>query len=147
MFVKEGERSVWEAIIVGLALSVVVLFLFLRNLWTTVVAVAVIPATVLITLVGLRLFGMGFNLMTLGGIAAAVGIIIDDAIVVSEATYAKLLAGYQPARAINAAVVEVGRPLVGSTLTPVVVFFPLTYLNGVAGVFFRALALRWCFPC
>ncbi|GAB6187191.1 efflux RND transporter permease subunit [Thermopirellula anaerolimosa] len=141
VFVKEGERSVWEAIIFGLGLSVVVLFLFLRNFWTTVVAVAVIPATVLITILGLRACGMSFNLMTLGGIAAAVGIIIDDAIVVAEAIYAKLAAGLDPAGAVAAAVAEVGKPLVGSTLTPVVVFLPLTYLDGVAGVFFRALAL------
>lgn len=145
VFVKEGERSVWEAIVFGLALSVVVLFLFLRNVWTTVVAVAVIPATVLMTIVGLRVCGMSFNLMTLGGIAAAVGIIIDDAIVVAEAIYAKLVAGYDPPKAVAAAVSEVGRPLVGSTLTPVVVFFPLTYLEGVAGVFFRALALTMVF--
>nr|BAL53274.1 acriflavin resistance protein [uncultured Planctomycetota bacterium] len=145
VFVKEGERSVWEAIVFGLALSAIVLLLFLRNIWTTIVAVAVIPATVLITIIGLRACGMSFNLMTLGGIAAAVGIIIDDAIVVAEAIYAKLMAGYEPANAVTAAVLEVGRPLVGSTFTPVVVFFPLTYLEGVAGVFFRALALTMVF--
>jgi CzcA family heavy metal efflux pump len=145
VFVKEGERSVWEAIIFGLALSLVVLFLFLRNIWTTIVAGAVIPVTVLVTLVGMRICGMSFNLMTLGGIAAAVGIIIDDAIVVAEAIYTKIVAGLEPRAAVEAAIREVGRPLVGSTLTPVVVFLPLTYLEGVPGVFFRALALTMVF--
>jgi len=79
--------------------------------------------------------------MTLGGIAAAIGLVIDDAIVVVEATYAKLQAGHSPARSVQLAIHEVGLPLVGSTLTPVGVFIPLAYLDGVAGVFFRALAL------
>ena len=80
--------------------------------------------------------------MTLGGIAAAIGLVIDDAIVVVEAIYAKVAAGPRPAaRRSQAAIGEICRPLVGSTLTPVVVFIPLAFLDGIAGVFFRALAL------
>jgi len=141
VFVREGVRSVWECIILGLALSVVVLYLFLRRAATTLVAVIAIPATILITLAGMHAFGMSFNLMTLGGIAAAIGIIIDDAIVVVEAMHAKVSAGHPPRRAVHLAIREVGLPLIGSTLTPVVVFIPLAYLDGVPGVFFRALAL------
>ncbi|MBI1355159.1 MAG: AcrB/AcrD/AcrF family protein [Acidobacteria bacterium] len=140
-FVREGVRSVWEAIILGLALSVVVLFLFLRSLSATIVAALVIPVTIVLTLIGLRLMGMSFNLMTLGGIAAVVGIVIDDAIVVVEAIYAKVLAGFSSAEAVRAAIQEVGPALVGSTMTPVVVFIPLAFLDGVPGVFFRALAV------
>ncbi len=92
-FVREGVRSVWDAIILGLALSVVVLFVFLKSWRATVVAALVIPVTVLLTLIGLKLMGMSFNLMTLGGIAAVVGIVIDDAIVVVEAIYAKVEVG------------------------------------------------------
>lgn len=141
VFVREGVRSVWECIILGLALSVIVLYLFLRRAATTLVAVIAIPATILITLAGMHAFGMSFNLMTLGGIAAAIGIIIDDAIVVVEAMHAKVSAGHPPRRAVHLAIREVGLPLIGSTLTPVVVFIPLAYLDGVPGVFFRALAL------
>ncbi|MFQ5732431.1 MAG: efflux RND transporter permease subunit [Planctomycetaceae bacterium] len=140
-FVREGVRSVWEAISVGLVLSVLVLFVFMRSAAATFVAALVIPVTVLLTLIGLRLLGMSFNLMTLGGIAAVVGIVIDDAIVVVEAIYAKVLAGFGSVAAVKSAMKEVGTALVGSTMTPVVVFLPLAFLDGVPGVFFRALAI------
>jgi len=139
-FVREGVRSVWDAIVIGLGLAVIVLYVFLRNGPATFVAATVIPVTVLLTLIGLRLAGMSFNLMTLGGIAAAVGIIIDDSIVVVEAIYSKVEAGSGVTDAVRLAVREVGPALAGSAMTPVVVFVPLAFLDGVAGVFFRALA-------
>ena len=141
LFVREAVGSVWESIIFGLVLSIIVLYLFLRNTATTVVTALAIPVTILITLVGMHIFRMSFNLMTLGGIAAAVGLVIDDAIVVVEAIHAKIRAGHAPPLAVRAAIHELGMPLVGSTLTPVVVFIPLAYLDGVPGVFFRALAM------
>lgn len=140
-FVREGVKSVWDSIFIGLALSVLVLYAFLRNTAVTIVAAVVIPVTVLLTLIGLRLAGMSFNLMTLGGIAAVVGLVIDDAIVVVEAIYAKVEAGGSPSEAVGLAIREVGPALIASTLTPVVVFIPLAFLDGVAGVFFRALAI------
>lgn len=140
-FVREGVASVWEAIVLGLGLAVLVLFVFLRSVTATIVTALVIPVTVLLTLIGLQLAGMSFNLMTLGGVAAVVGMCIDDAIVVVEAIYAKVLAGLGAATAVTEAMREVGPALVGSTMTPVVVFIPLAFLDGVAGVFFRALAI------
>ena len=101
----------------------------------------VIPITVLVTLVAMSLAGLSFNLMTLGGIAAAIGLVIDDAIVVVEAIYAKIALGRKRLDAIAEAVGEIFAPLVASTLTPVVVFLPLAFLVGLAGVFFRALAM------
>ncbi len=145
LFVREGVRSVWECILLGLGLSVLILYGFLRSVASTLVAAAVIPVTVLLTLVGMRIFQMSFNLMTLGGIAAAIGVVIDDAIVVVEAIHAKVLAGLDPREAVRQASHEVALPLIGSTLTPVVVFIPLAFLDGVAGVFFRALALTMVF--
>jgi multidrug efflux pump subunit AcrB len=82
-----------------------------------------------------------FNLMTLGGIAAAIGLIIDDAIVVVEAIYSRLSRGEKRLSAIADAMREIIRPLIASTLTPVVVFIPLAFLDGLPGVFFRSLAL------
>ncbi len=140
-FVREGVKSVWECIFIGLGLSVLVLYLFLRSTAVTAVAAAVIPVTILLTLIGMRLLGMSFNLMTLGGIAAVVGLVIDDAIVVVEAISTKVEAGHSPSQAVQLAIQEVGPALVGSTLAPVVVFVPLAFLDGVAGVFFRALAM------
>jgi CzcA family heavy metal efflux pump len=141
LLVRASVRSVWEAILFGLILSVFIIYLFLRNWGTTLTAIVVIPVTVLVTLVAMRSAGLSFNLMTLGGIAAAVGLVIDDAIVVVEAIYAKVAAGLPRLEAIHAAVGEIFHPLIGSTLTPVVVFVPLAFLDGITGVFFRALAL------
>lgn len=141
LFVRESLRSVWEAIVFGLILSVVILFFFLKNWGSVLTAIVTIPVTVLITLVAMKMVNMSFNMMTLGGIAAAIGLVIDDAIVVVEAMSAKIAGGESRHQGIQNAVAEIFRPLIGSTLTPVVVFLPLAFLAGVAGVFFRALAL------
>jgi multidrug efflux pump subunit AcrB len=141
LLVRASVKSVWEAIIFGLILSVLILYFFLKNWRTTFVAILVIPVTVLITLLSIKAAGLSFNLMTLGGIAAAIGLVIDDAIVVVEAIHTKRMSGRDRLTAIREAVSEIIRPLVGSTLTPVVVFVPLAFLEGITGVFFRALAL------
>lgn len=139
--VRASVESVWEAIIFGLILSVFILYFFLKNWSTTLVATMVIPVTVLTTLLSMKISGLTFNLMTMGGIAAAIGLIIDDAIVVVEAIHTKRLSGLGRIKAVQEAIGEISRPLVGSTLTPVVVFVPLAFLQGITGVFFRALAL------
>jgi len=141
LLVSDSIRSVWEAIALGLVLSVIIIYAFLKNWGATLTAAWVIPATVLVTLLALRVLGLGFNLMTLGGIAASIGLVIDDAIVVVEAIHAKLAAGTPRVEAVSQALGEIFRPLLASTLTPVVVFIPLAFLDGVAGIFFRALAL------
>jgi CzcA family heavy metal efflux pump len=141
LLVRASVRSVWEAIVIGLVFAAVVLYGFLGHWGSTLTAVVVIPVTVLITLVALLATGLGFDLMTLGGIAAAIGLVIDDAIVVVEAIWAKVTQGLSPLDAIRTAIDEILPPLVGSTLTPVVVFLPLAFLDGITGVFFRALAL------
>jgi CzcA family heavy metal efflux pump len=139
--VRASVRSVWEAILFGLALSVFILYVFLRRWGTTLVATLVIPVTVLVTLLAMQIAGLTFNLMTLGGIAAAIGLVIDDAIVVVEAIHTHRADAAAPEAAIESGIGEILRPLVGSTLTPVVVFLPLAFLEGITGVFFRALAL------
>jgi CzcA family heavy metal efflux pump len=141
LLVRASVQSVWEAIIFGLILSVLILYFFLKSWRTTFVAILVIPVTVLVTLLSIKAAGLSFNLMTLGGIAAAIGLVIDDAIVVVEAIHTKRKSGRDRLAAIREAISEIFRPLVGSTLTPVVVFIPLAFLDGVTGVFFRALAL------
>lgn len=141
LLVGDSIQSVCEAIFLGLMLSIVILYVFLKNWGATLIAAVVIPATVLITLLILRITGLGFNLMTLGGIAAAIGLIIDDAIVVVETVHSKISAGEPRRAAVQQELAEIFRPLLASTLTPVVVFIPLAFLDGVAGCFFRALAL------
>ena len=100
-----------------------------------------IPATIGVTFITLRLMGQSFNLMTLGGLAAAVGLVIDDAIVVVENIVMHRDSGQSRAEAIRSAIREIRVPLVGSTITPIVVFLPLISITGVTGVFFRALAV------
>jgi hydrophobe/amphiphile efflux-1 (HAE1) family protein len=141
LLVREGVRSVRDAIVIGLLLSVVILYAFLRNWGTTVVAILVIPVTVLITFLAMWLVGLSFDLMTLGGVAAAIGLVIDDAIVVVENIYTHMSRGQSRREAVRSAITEITVPIIGSTVTPVVVFLPLTLLTGVTGVFFRSLAL------
>ena len=141
LLVRDSMSSVRDAIILGLILSVVILFAFLRNIGTTFVAILVIPVTILFTFLAIYMVGLSFDLMTLGGIAAAIGLVIDDAIVVVENIYTHLLHGESRREAVQRAVSEITVPIIGSTITPVVVFLPLTILTGVTGVFFRSLAL------
>ena len=109
--------------------------LFLRDWGTSIVAGLVIPATLAVTFILLRLLGESFNLMTLGGLAAAVGLVIDDAIVVVENIVMHRDAGESRADAIRSAIDEIRVPLVGSTITPMVVFLPLISITGVTGTF------------
>jgi len=96
---------------------------------------------VMVTFIALKVMGQTFDLMTLGGLAAAVGLVIDDAIVVVENIVLHRDAGQGRLEAIESALREITVPLIGSTITPVVVFIPLIAITGVTGVFFRALAV------
>ncbi len=140
-FVQDSVSSVWSAIIFGLILSVFILYFFLKNWGSVWTAIVTIPISVLITFVVMKLTNMSFNMMTLGGIAASIGLIIDNAIVVVEAMCHRLAAGGPRLQCIHEAMGEILTALIGSTLTPVVVFLPLAYLGQMPGVFFRALGL------
>jgi CzcA family heavy metal efflux pump len=139
--VVQSIDSVRDAILVGLALASLIMVLFLRDWGTSLVAGLVIPATIAVTFIALRLLGQSFNLMTLGGLAAAVGLVIDDAIVVVENIVLHRDSGQSRLQAIRSALAEIRVPLIGSTITPIVVFLPLITMVGVNGVFFRALAV------
>jgi len=141
VLVRESISGVAESILIGLGLSVLVLLLFLKNWRTTLVAALVIPVAVLAAIVFLKFFNMSFNLMTLGGMAACIGVVIDDAIVMVENIMVHLSAGQSPLEASRSAIIELTPALTGSTLTPIVVFAPLVFLGGITGVFFRALAM------
>ncbi len=138
--VRDSIGSVRDAILIGLLLTSITLVLFLRDWSSSVVAGLVIPVTVCITFVFLKITGQSFNLMTLGGMAAAVGLVIDDAIVMVENIVMHRDLGEPPLEAVRKALHEMTGPLIGSTLTPIVVFLPLVAVTGVTGTFFRALA-------
>ena len=139
--VGESIKSVRDAILIGLVLTALVLVLFLRDWGSSFIAGMVIPITILITFIALKFMGESFNLMSLGGLAAAVGLIIDDAIVVVENVVLQREAGMGRFEAVALTLKELTGALVGSTLTPIVVFVPLIVITGVTGVFFRALAV------
>jgi multidrug efflux pump subunit AcrB len=139
--VREATRSVRDAMLIGAALAVIILFLFLRRGRITAISAASIPLTLAITVFVMSLVGQTFNLMTLGAMAIAIGIVIDDAVVVSENIVRHL--GFTPDRdrAIREAVQELIVPVTTSTITTVVVFLPLRLLQGVVGQFFAALSI------
>ena len=141
LIVHDSISSVRDAVLIGIVLSSIVLVLFLRDWGTSLVAGLVIPVTLLITFIVLKLTGQSFNLMTLGGLAAAVGLVIDDAIVVLENIVLHRDLGQDRFVAIRSALRELTTPLIGSTITPIVVFLPLIAMTGVNGAFFRALAI------
>jgi len=141
ILVRDSIASVRDAIVIGLILAAIILVLFLRDWGSSLVAGLVIPATIAITLIILYMLGESFDLMTLGGLAAAVGLVIDDAIVVVENIVLHRDSGQSRGEAIRSALREIRVPLVGSTITPIVVFLPLVTTTGVNGTFFRALAV------
>jgi len=141
IIVGDSIKSVRDAILLGLILASIILVVFLRDWGTSLVAGLVIPVTVMVTFIALKLMGETFDLMTLGGLAAAVGLVIDDAIVVVENIVLHRDLGQSRLEAIRSALKEITVPLIGSTITPVVVFIPLVVISGVTGVFFRALAV------
>ena len=138
--VREAVRSVRDAMLIGAALAVAVLLLFLRHGRITAISATSIPLTLAITVFVMRLLGQTFNLMTLGAMAIAIGLVIDDAVVITENIARHLRLTGDRTRAIRGAVQELIWPVTTSTLTTVVVFLPLGLLQGVVGQFFAALA-------
>ena len=134
--------SVRDAVCAGVLLSAVVLLLFLRNGKITLIAILCVPATLASTVLLLKLLHSSFNIMTLGGMAAAVGLVIDDAIVMVEHVIRRLRghAGGHHGQVWSAAA-EFTVPLVGSSLSTIIIFAPLAFLSGVTGAFFKALSL------
>src|ERR1700726_1422123 len=139
--VRESIGSVRDAIIIGLLLAGFIIWLFLRDWGTALMTGLVIPVAIFVTFIAMKMLGQSFNMMTLGGLAAAGGLVIDDAIVVVENIVLHRDGGEGRLEAVNSALRELTVPLIGSTLTPIVVFLPLISITGVTGTFFRALAM------
>ncbi|HXF24122.1 MAG TPA: efflux RND transporter permease subunit, partial [Gemmatimonadaceae bacterium] len=139
--VREAVTSVRDAMIIGAVLAIIVLFAFLRHGRITAVSATAIPLTMAITVFVMSMIGQTFNLMTLGAMAIAVGLVIDDAVVITENIARHL--SFTPDRhlAIRDALQELILPVTTSTITTVVVFLPLGLLTGVVGQFFKALSI------
>ncbi len=137
-----SANSVRDAVFVGMCLAAAVLLLFLRNGKITLIAIVTVPATLCATVLLLRVLNGSFNIMTLGGMAAAVGLIIDDAIVMVEHIIRRLRGHPGPHHGLVwSAAAEFSLPLVASSLSTIIIFAPLAFLSGVTGAFFKALSL------
>ncbi|HTD62208.1 MAG TPA: efflux RND transporter permease subunit [Gemmatimonadaceae bacterium] len=140
--VKDAVTSVRDAMLIGAALAIIVLLLFLRHGVITAISATSIPLTLAITVFVMSLVGQTFNLMTLGAMAIAIGLVIDDAVVITENIARHLaITPDDRQRAIREAVQELIWPVTTSTITTVVVFLPLGLLQGVVGQFFIALSV------
>ncbi len=139
--VVASAASVRDAILIGIILAAAVLWIFLRNAKVMVIALLVVPAALAATVVLLQVLGMSFNIMTLGGMAAAVGLIVDDAIVMVEHIMRRQRESDLPHHErVMGAAQEFLRPLAGSSAATLVIFMPLAFLSGVTGAFFKALS-------
>ncbi len=139
--VRDAVKSVRDAMLIGAVLAVIVLLLFLRHGRITAVSASSIPLTMAITVFIMSVFGQTFNLMTLGAMAIAIGLVIDDAVVITENIVRHLHINPDRGAAIREAVREIAWPVTTSTITTVVVFLPLGLLTGVEGQFFRSLSI------
>jgi CzcA family heavy metal efflux pump len=141
LFTQEAVDNVRDAILVGSALSVVILLGFLKSVRATLIAALSIPLSLVISFVFLYLTGDSLNLMSMGGLAVAIGLIIDDTVVVIENIARHLAAGDTGDTAVDRASKEISGAVVGSTLTTIVVFLPLAFIQGMVGQFFQSLAM------
>lgn len=139
--VEEAIASVRDAILIGVVLCIAVLGVFLRDARAGFVAAVAVPATLVLTFVAMQLLGQTLNLMSLGGMAVAIGLVVDDAIVIVEAISRKREGGLAPRAAAEEGTNELAAAVIGTTVTTVIVFLPLAFLEGVVGKFFSALAL------
>lgn len=140
--VTGAANAVRDAILLGAFLAGLVLFLFLRSFRLMVITGVALPAVLAATCLLLLALHMGFNMMTLGGMAAAVGLVVDDAVVMLEHMMRRMQEGAAKDRdGLLAAAAEMGKPLYGSSLATIIIFLPLAFVSGVTGGFFKALAL------
>ena len=135
--------SARDAILIGVVLAALILLLFLRNWKITLFAAIAVPSVLCATVLLLYVLKMSFNIMTLGGLAAAVGLIIDDTIVMAEHIIRRVREqkAKVPEGAVLGAAAEFTRPLIGSSAATIIIFAPLAFLSGVTGAFFKALSL------
>ncbi|PQJ08805.1 acriflavine resistance protein B [Flavipsychrobacter stenotrophus] len=140
-FVKDSVKSVTDSLWIGLALAIIVAVIFLRSFKASATILVTIPVTLCLTLVVIYFMGYSLNIMTLGAIAAAIGLIIDDAIVVVEQIHRthEEHPGEPTEKLVQKAVRYLFPAMVGSSISTIVIFIPFTLMTGVAGAYFKVL--------
>jgi len=144
-FIEASIADVRDTALFGALLAVLVLFAFLRHGWSTAIISSAIPASVVVTFAPMYLFGVSLNLMSLGGLALAIGMLVDNSIVVLESIARCREEGDSVVGAAVRGTREVAGAVTASTLTTVAVFFPIAFVTGVAGQLFGHLALTVVF--
>ncbi|MCR4441577.1 MAG: efflux RND transporter permease subunit [Peptococcaceae bacterium] len=144
-FIRLSIRNVTRNILAGSVLAVFVLLLFLRNLRSTLIIGTAIPISVIATFILMFFGGLTLNMVSMGGLALGVGMMVDNAIVILENIYRHRREGYSRVEAATRGSGEVGVAIVASTLTSIVVFLPIVYVEGLASQIFRPMALTVSF--
>lgn len=144
-FIETAIGNVQTNAILGGILAILVLFLFLRNIRSTIIIATAIPISVITTFSLVYFSGLTLNMMTLGGLALGIGMLVDNAIVVLENIYRYRQEGYGPIEAASLGSQEVGMAIVASTLTTAIVFLPVVFVEGIASELFKELALTITF--
>ncbi len=141
-FVNESVKSIEDVLWIGLVLSIIVVIVFLRSWKSSLVVLLTIPTTLALTLVCLYAFGYTFNIMTLGAIAAAIGLMIDDAVIVVEQIHRSHEEHPDEAMPVivSKAIKYLFPAMIGSSLSTIVIFLPFVLMSGVAGAYFKVLA-------
>jgi len=145
LFIESSVAEVRDTGILGGWLAIIVLFLFLRDAKSTLIVAAAIPISVLVTFAPLNLAGVSLNIMSLGGLALGIGMLVDNSIVVLESIHRCKEEGDDYVTATVRGTSEVGSAVVSSTLTTVAVFFPMVFVEGIAGQMFGDLGLTVVF--
>ncbi len=140
-FIRESIGGVVEALLLGGLLAFGVLFFFLRDWKSPLILGLSLPLSIALALFFLFVTGVTVNIMSLGGLALGIGLLVDNAVVVLEAIYRRRETGDGAGEAARAGTAEVGQAIVASTLTTIVVFFPVVYLEGISSQLFRDQAL------
>ncbi len=141
VFIRQALHEVRVDALIGGLLAVLMIFFFLRDGWSTFVISLTLPVSIIATFFFMGRFGLSLNVMSLGGLALATGLVVDDSIVVLESIAKARERGLGVLRAAVEGTREVGMAVVASTLTNVAVFLPLVFVEGVAGQLFRDQAL------
>ncbi len=140
-FIRQSVDNVLSAAIVGGLLATAILFIFLRDVRSTVIIGLSIPISIMATFALMYQTGITLNIMSLGGVALGVGMLVDNSIVVLESVHRHRLSGVALAESVYRGTKEVGMAVTASTLTTVAVFVPLVFVEGIAGQLFRDQAL------
>ncbi|MDD3648229.1 MAG: efflux RND transporter permease subunit [Candidatus Dojkabacteria bacterium] len=141
IYVKESVDGVLESVTEGILLTGLLLLLFLKNIRSTFIVLLAIPTSIVVTFIGMQVFGFTLNILSLLGIALSIGILVDDSIVVIENIFAKLREEKDPKKAAIRGRAEIASAAVAITLVDVVVYVPLAMLSGIVGQFFKEFAV------